>query len=53
MTANNPNLDLINEIAYMKFGEVLSICSQDIERKRSSDHSQGPKFWYKFAKNAR
>ena len=35
MTGNNPNLDLVNINAYIKFGEtpidlVLSICSQDI-----------------------
>ena len=44
MTANNPNLDLdlVNINAYIKFGEDLSICSQDIERKRNSDPYQGP-----------
>ena len=30
---NNPELDLVNMNAYIKFGEILSICSQDIERK--------------------
>ena len=39
---NNPNIDLVNINAYMKFGEILSICSQDIERKRKSDVNQGP-----------
>ena len=29
----NPNLDLNNINAYTKFGEIISICSQDIERK--------------------
>ena len=33
MMCNNPNVDLVNIIAYIKFGEILSICSQDIERK--------------------
>ena len=33
MTANNPNLDLVIINSYIKFGENLSICSQDIERK--------------------
>ena len=28
---NNPNIDLVNMNAYMKFGEILSICSQDIK----------------------
>ena len=41
MTANNPNLDRINVNAYMKFGEIMSICSPDIEQKRSSDPNQG------------
>ena len=36
MTANNPNLDLIEINAYIKFGEYLSLCSQDFERKRKS-----------------
>ena len=34
---DNPNLDLVNIIVYTKFGKVLSICSQDIERKRNYD----------------
>ena len=32
---NNPDVDLVNMDAYMKFGEILSICSQDIEGKRN------------------
>ena len=28
--------------AYIKFGEILSMCSQDIGRKRNSDVNQGP-----------
>ena len=36
MTGNNPNLDLVNMNAYIKFGEILLICSQDIELKRNS-----------------
>ena len=31
MTANNPNVDLVSKNNYIKFGENLSICSQDIE----------------------
>ena len=27
---DNPNLDFDNMNAYIKFGEILSICSQDI-----------------------
>ena len=38
MTCNNPNLDLVNMNVYKKFGENLSICSQDIEQKQ---------FWHK------
>ena len=30
---NNPKLDLVNVNAYIKFGENLSICSQDTEQK--------------------
>ena len=31
MMCNNPNIDHVNMNAYIKFGEILSICSQDIE----------------------
>ena len=34
---NNPNLDLVNMNAYIKFGEILSFCSQDIEKKQKYD----------------
>ena len=41
----NPNLVFVNINAYKKFGEILSIFSQDIERKwnfeRNSDFNQG------------
>ena len=30
-TLNNPNLDLVNDNVYTKFGHILSIRSQDIE----------------------
>ena len=33
MTLYNPNLDLIDVNVYTKFGQILSIGSQDIERK--------------------
>ena len=39
---NNPKLDHINMNAYVNFGENLSICSKDIERKRNSGVNQGP-----------
>ena len=37
MTGNNPKLDLVNVDVHTKFGQILSIRSQDIERKRNSD----------------
>ena len=30
MTGNNPKLDLVDDV-HTKFGQILSICSQDIE----------------------
>ena len=42
MTGNNPKLDLVNDDVHAKFGVILSIRSQDIERKRNSDVNQGP-----------
>ena len=42
MTGNNPKLDLVNVNVHTKFGQILSICSQDIERKRNSDVNIGP-----------
>ena len=38
----NPNLDIINVNVYIKFGYILSIGSQDNERKRNSNINQGP-----------
>ena len=42
MTANSRNLDLVNINAYIKFGEILSLCFQDIERKQNFGANQGP-----------
>ena len=42
MTLYNPNLDLVNANVYTNFGKILSIGSQDIERKRNSDINKGP-----------
>ena len=42
MTGNNPKLDLVNVDGQIKFGQILSIRSQDIERKQNSDVNQGP-----------
>ena len=36
------NLDPMNINAYIKFGEILSICSQDIECEGNSGVNQGP-----------
>ena len=36
LTRNNHNLDLVNINGYAKFGQIPSICSQDIERNQSS-----------------
>ena len=42
MTGNIPSLYLVNIIACIKFDQILSIYSQDIERKRNSVINQGP-----------
>ena len=41
-TGNNPKVDLDNIDAYIKFGEILSICSQDIEQKQNFGINKGP-----------
>ena len=41
MTGNNPKLDLVDDV-HTKFGQIVSICSQDIEWKRNFDINQGP-----------
>ena len=38
----NPILDIINVNVYTKFGQILSIGSQDIEPKPNSNINQGP-----------
>ena len=42
MTGNNPELDLVNVDVHTEFGQILSIGSQDIERKQNCDINQGP-----------
>ena len=42
MTCNNPKLDLVNMNAYMKFGENMSVSSQDIEPTQNFAVNQGP-----------
>ena len=39
---SNINVDLVNMNAYIKIGEILSICSQDIERKQNFGVNQVP-----------
>ena len=39
---NNPKLDHVNVDLHTKFGQILSIRSQDIKRKRNSDVNIGP-----------
>ena len=45
--------DLVNVDVHTKFGRILSICSQDIERKQNSDVNQGPLLCQNVAKNDR
>ena len=42
MTANYPNVDIVSINSYIKVGQNLSICSQDIDRKPISGVNQGP-----------
>ena len=51
MLQNYPNVNLAQIDVYTKIGPILSICSQDIERKQNSDIYQGPSLCYKCAKN--
>ena len=37
----NINVDFVNDNVFTKFGLILSICSQDIEQKPSSDVTEG------------
>ena len=41
MMCNNPKLDLAKMNADIKFGEILTIGSQDTEQKRNFDKNQG------------
>ena len=42
MTGNDTKLDLVNVDVHTKFGKILSIRSQDSERKQNSYDNQGP-----------
>ena len=50
MMGNNPKVGLVNVDVHTKFGQILSICSRDIERKRNSDVNQGQQLRQNFAK---
>ena len=39
---NNPNVYLVSINSYIKFGEIWSICSQDIEWKQNFGLNQRP-----------
>ena len=41
MRGSNTKLDLVNVDVHTKFGRILLICSQEIERKRISEVNQG------------
>ena len=38
--SNNPNIDLNNVNVHTKFGQILSVCSEDIEQKQNSNSNQ-------------
>ena len=42
MEDSNPNIYLIKIYTFTKFGEILSICPQDIAQKQHSVYNQGP-----------
>ena len=42
MILYNPNVDLVNDNVYTKFGLNKSFRSQDVEQKLKSDINQGP-----------
>ena len=42
MMGHNLKLNLFNVDVHTKFDQILSIHSQDIERKQNSDVNQGP-----------
>ena len=50
MTCYNPNVDLVDLNAYIKFGKILSNCSQDNEGKRNFGVNQGQLLCYICAK---
>ena len=51
MSGNYAKLNIVNSDVHAKFGHILLIRSQDIERKRNSDVNQGSLLCQNFAKN--
>ena len=47
----NTDVDLVIDNVHTKFGQILSIPSQDIDQKLNSDINQGPLLCCKFANN--
>ena len=43
MRGNNTKLGLVNVNVHTKFGQILSICSQDIEPKRNVNGTTEPR----------
>ena len=41
MMGDNPKLDHVNVDVHTKFGQIVSVCSRDIEWKQTSDVNQG------------
>ena len=41
MMGDNPKLDHVNVDVHTKFGQIVSVCSRDIEWKQTSDINQG------------
>ena len=41
-TIYDTNVDLVDDDVYTKFGLILSVRSQDIDKKTNSDINQGP-----------
>ena len=51
MMGDNPKLDHVNVDVHTKFGQIVSVCSRDIEWKQNSDVNQGLYLCQNFAKN--
>ena len=51
MIGNYPKLDIVNADVHTKFGQILSIGSQDIERKQNSDGRNSDKILRKTTGN--